>query len=385
MPLYRRVSEAICAAVEGGELAPGEKLPPRLTLARQLGVSPTSVSDACQWLERRGIVAGRRGSGTVIQPDALRRIQGRGARRISTVLVVLEHPYFNQSRDLIYIVAQIIDSLRETLEAAQVHAGPIRVEYTSKLDRACMQRLPADSAVLIKDREHVDAVVVEELVRRNVPVLSFWRSPPYFNVPHVSHDAHASVNLACEHLIDCGYRRIGFIGVKSSEQAWLAVKFLQFTNALHEAGIDFRARDVYAVDHARFGNAYRAAQQIAASEDRPEAIFADTDEKAIEAINAFQHAGLRVPEDIGVIGYTDIPEASRCEPPLTTVRTPRVGIGQRVAQLLLDWPEDAEVPEPGHAALHTIPAELIVRGSTRGTPQSTAMSSASAADSGPAS
>ena len=364
LALYRRVARSICDALRAGRLQPGDALPPRHVLGSQLGVSTTSINDACQWLESRGILAGRRGRGTCVQAEALRHLND-GARRFDSLIVVAGVSRLADcDREHGYLYNQIITGVGDVLGADSP-----RFTFASALDRGCMDNMSANSAVLLDNamQRRADPAVVDELVRRRVPVVSIWTSPCRFDIPHVWHDPRQAVDVGIRYLIACGYRRIGFIGNKGvGGDVWLGVKFMQFTNTLQEAGLDFRARDVRNVGGVSegLGRAYQAAKEIIASGDPPEALFADTDFKAIEVLHAIRDASLRVPDDIAVIGCDGLPEAEHVDPPLTTVSEPRRAIGRRTAQILLDWQENGEPPAQCSGTQNLLPPELIIRNTT---------------------
>ena len=99
---------------------------------------------------------------------------------------------------------------------------------------------------------------------------------------------------------------------------------------------------------------------------RPEvtAVFVSNDQMALGLLRALHEAGRRVPDDVSVVGYDDIPEAAHLLPPLTTIRTDFPEIGRRALRLLLTQLDD---PEDAGEALErdpVIPVELIVRNST---------------------
>jgi LacI family transcriptional regulator len=96
------------------------------------------------------------------------------------------------------------------------------------------------------------------------------------------------------------------------------------------------------------------------------ALFAYNDISAIGAIWAFQEAGIRVPEDISVVGFDDVPLASFCSPQLTTIRQPLLCMGRIAAQTLMDQLEGKAEFQPEIV----IEPELIVRGSTGPAPKS---------------
>jgi LacI family transcriptional regulator len=93
---------------------------------------------------------------------------------------------------------------------------------------------------------------------------------------------------------------------------------------------------------------------------KPDAVFAASDTTAIGAMRCLNEVGLRVPDDIGLIGFDDIPASSTLTPPLSTVRQPIQGMGEAAANLLI------EAIESGSKEHHciTLPTELVVRNST---------------------
>ena len=369
-PAYLRIAEAVCEAIRSGRFQPGDALPPQTELAKQLGLSSSCVGNAYQWLADQGIVAGKRGLGTRIQANALHRLEQKRAPHFSSIVVVIGAPCLADcEREYVFLLTQILAGVGEVLGEQKCS-----FMFVERLDWSYMNQMPPDSAVLVRNDRYVDAATVDELTRNGIPVVSIWHAPSRLHVPLVPHNPFQAVDLACRHLIDCGYRRIGYIGQKHTENTWLGVKFLQFTNTLHDAGLDFQARDTRQVG-AELGRAYRAAWDMAHSGDPPEALFVDTDFKAIEVLYALQDAGLKVPDDIGVIGYDDMPEAARCDPPLTTVHIPRKQIGRRAAQFLLDWPGREALPASNNPLEHAPAAELVIRQTTRPVPAHVFLSS----------
>jgi LacI family transcriptional regulator len=92
---------------------------------------------------------------------------------------------------------------------------------------------------------------------------------------------------------------------------------------------------------------------------RPDAVFAASDIMAIGALRAIREVGLRVPDDLALIGFDDTPLAARTDPPLTVVRQPARQLGQMAVEILLDLIDD---PEAAPQCL-ILPTELIVRAS----------------------
>jgi LacI family transcriptional regulator len=102
---------------------------------------------------------------------------------------------------------------------------------------------------------------------------------------------------------------------------------------------------------------YRAMQQLLTR--RLDAVFVASDMMAIGAMRAMREAGVRVPEDVAVVGFDDLPQAARTEPPLTTVRQPTYRLGATTVDSLLDL---IECPNSSPRRI-VLPTELVVRAS----------------------
>jgi len=185
------------------------------------------------------------------------------------------------------------------------------------------------------------------------------------DVTNITLDHYTAARLALRHLKDLGHQKIAFLRgqVESSDSAdrWSAI-----CDVAEELVIRIDPQLVVQME----GNdstpdlGYQFAKQLLARGVPFTALFAFNDISAIGAMELFEEAGLRVPEDVSVVGFDDIAHASFVRPALTTVRQPLKRMGQIAASTLLDWIEErAEyVPEI------LIEPELVVRKSTATAP-----------------
>ena len=355
LPVAQRIIEAVHEAVRRGDFAPGDKLPGRLALGRQLRVNDTSVGNAYERLETQGVVVSKRGSGTFIARNPLRQLQqGQAGSPLTCVtMVVGADDLAGCPRDVLQVGADVVAGLKEVLGAA---ATPIH--FVKAFDRACLGHVPDQSAVVLMRPAGIDEAMVDALAQRGIPTLSVWAYETKLAMPKIDYDRHQAARLACEHLIDRGYRQIGYIGQMGED---LGIKFFQFTNTLFKHKLDYKVQHVCEAFSDEPGAAYAAVTRMLNDGDIPEAFVADTDYKAMEVVTALKHAGLRVPEDVGVIGYDGVPMACDWRRlPLTTVRVPRREIGRRAAEALL-----ARARHGTPIQSQQLPAELIVGESTR--------------------
>ncbi len=183
-------------------------------------------------------------------------------------------------------------------------------------------------------------------------------------LPSVTGDDHHGGTLAGRHLIECGYRRPAAIGGPLHATTGRD-RVAGFLDATAEARVTIApGHVVHAAFDVRGGT--DAAHTLLEGPDRPDAIFAASDSIAIGILGVARDLGLRIPDDLGLVGYNDIPVAAQLPVPLTTVATPAWSIGRRSVQVLLELIGGAESPfSEAVAASEVLPVELVVRGSTR--------------------
>jgi LacI family transcriptional regulator len=188
-------------------------------------------------------------------------------------------------------------------------------------------------------------------------VVDTANAPPA-GFPSVGATNWAGGLAATEHLLGLGHRRIGVITGPADMQCSLA-RADGYRSALGRAGI---ASDPALVRYGNFqhsGGYLRAAELLDLPEP-PTAIFAGCDEQAFGVLGAARSRGLRVPQDLSVVGFDDLPVTGWSSPPITTVRQPLAEMGSVAAQMLGDL-IDGKAPSPSRVELST---DLMVRGST---------------------
>ena len=164
-------------------------------------------------------------------------------------------------------------------------------------------------------------------------------------------------SLAGEHLVGLGRRRIAFLGGASSHCPEFFDRFRGCDAALREVGGAMEA--ILQVDaESAEEEGYAAARELLARGGAFDAVFAASDLIAIGAMRALAEAGLRVPEDIAVVGFDDIPTARFASPPLTTVFQDTKHAGELLVETLLRQ----IAGEATHSI--TLPASLVVRRSS---------------------
>lgn len=171
--------------------------------------------------------------------------------------------------------------------------------------------------------------------------------------------------LATQHLLDLGHRRIGLIKGRLPVAARAEERLIGYRQTLKAAGIEPDPALVIESDVNQNAGS-QAMQELLALPDPPTAVFCHNDVLALGAMHAIQVAGLSIPGDISVVGFDDTAGSAHLAPPLTTVRFSREEMGRQAATILFRAIEQDEDYEP-----HTVevPIKLVARASTGPPPQ----------------
>jgi LacI family transcriptional regulator len=216
---------------------------------------------------------------------------------------------------------------------------------------------------------------VEGLILLNTPVVEALRVPVVAisghhrapGVTNIAVDNKKATFAALEHLVKLGHRRIAFFkghrGSADTEYRWRGV-----LAAAAKLGIEVRPELTIQLQHDARNpgpsvpeEGYVTAQELLATRKRFTALFAFNDISAIGAVRAFRDAGLRIPEDVSVVGFDDIQAAAYLTPRLTTVRQPLRQMGEMAAKQLLMRISNGKAKAP---RLISMAPELVVREST---------------------
>lgn len=338
---------------------PTERPAPRrrvtiVDVARAAGVSVATVSKVVN--RRYGVAAstGERVMAVVEELGYETSLVASSLRRHETmVLGVLVAGFEPYSAELLKgISAATVDTGYELL----AYAGSLTTDIHTGWERRSLSRLAGtliDGAIIVTPTTRIPTA--------SIPVIAIDPHSGPGTVPTVDSDNLGGARLAVQHLIDLGHTRIAHVrgraGLRSAD-----LREEGYREALAEAGIAFDAALV------REGAYWAptttgAARDLLARPDRPTAVFAANDLSAVRVLEVARDLGLRVPEDLSVVGFDNVPESTRTSPQLTTIAQPLQDMGARAVTMLIDTLHDKPVPD--HVSL---PAHLIERQSTAAPP-----------------
>jgi LacI family transcriptional regulator len=227
-------------------------------------------------------------------------------------------------------------------------------EYERRMIRQILHNGLIDGVIVASNR--LNDPLVDALGKSHIPFVMIGRHPEKNNFNHVDVDNRRSAKELVEYLFRQGHHRIGTIMGPRNMIAGMD-RLQGYLDALRNNGIDPEPGLMVEGD---FSEASGEAAMQSLIPFKPDAVFVASDSMAVGALREIRSANLRVPEDVALAGFDDMPFAARLEPPLTTVRQPVYRTGFVAAEALIDL-----VANPGSPARKIIlPTELVIRAST---------------------
>jgi DNA-binding LacI/PurR family transcriptional regulator len=228
----------------------------------------------------------------------------------------------------------------------------------------------ADEAIALRsvlETRHVDAILLlgdmrdqprllEDLRGSSVPVVAIWQGNAPHGLPTVSVDNCRGVEAVLDHLLALGHRRIAFVSGRPLGD--IQERQAAYEARLRAEGLELPAGFIQQVPNLPAGGE-RALGALVRLPVRPTAIVCSTDQLAIGVLHGAATRGLRVPCDLSVTGFDDLPLATFLVPSLTTVRMPVRAMAEKAVQMAID-----RVGESGPAVTEALQPELVVRQST---------------------
>ena len=284
---------------------------------------------------------------------AARNLRSRRTGTIGLVVPDIAEPFYGQLAKWVEAAAReqgycvVLFNTESNLE--------LEGRYLSSLRRASV-----DGLVFATPEDDTEYLL--NLKERGVPVVAMDRGSYDSPVPTVQVDNRRASREAIRHLIHLGRRRIAYINGYYNDRQTFRDRISGYQDALAEASIPFDPSLLWVGNPGSEGLivwGYDLVRERLGSGVLIDALFSPADSPAIGALRALREAGLRVPEDVAVIGMNDVIQASFTDPPLTAIAQPLDKMAQMAIAMLLQVIA-GEMPEPRHVMLDT---ELRVRGS----------------------
>lgn len=299
-------------------------------VAREAGVSVATVSRVINSSSAVTIETAERVNAAIAKLSYQPNVWGRSLRRRESRMILvfvpnITNPYYSA------IVSGIEDTAR-------------RQEYTTILCITNSDKTREKEFFNLLRSGRADGAIFLGTERDNELVPRFAKAFPVVqcceycddeSVPHISIDNFEAARQVLQYILSLGHRRIGFAG-STNRYVSTYQRENGYKCALAEAGIAVDGRYfAYADDDYSFLSGVRAMRELLCLKDRPTAVFCISDMIALGAIRAASELGLRVPEDLSVVGFDDVEYASIFRPMLTTVSQPCYSLGKISSTMLL--------------------------------------------------
>ncbi len=286
------------------------------------------------------------------QPHAAAR--SLSSRRTQTVGVVLPDLYGEFFSELIRGIDQVARAHGQHLLVSSYHGHP---EEQGAALRAMRGRV--DGLLVLSPYADRPGFLTDNLPDA-LPAVLINTQLPESNYPALSIDNYRGATAMVEHLVESGHQRIAFIG-GPADNFDARERARGYRDALARLSPEQSPWELPGdFDEA---SGYEAGRKVLEAEIRADAVFAANDMMALGCLYAFNQAGVRVPQDIALAGFDDIPLARFVHPPLTTMRVNITELGGMAMRRLLQAIESG----PGAAAPQLLAPELIARDSSQGT------------------
>jgi LacI family transcriptional regulator/LacI family repressor for deo operon, udp, cdd, tsx, nupC, and nupG len=175
---------------------------------------------------------------------------------------------------------------------------------------------------------------IENLVKKNIPVICIDRGLTEIDVDVVKVDNEQGAFNAIHHLVSIGHKRIAFISGNFKIPTYIE-RLAGYKRALNDYGIPFDESLIFA-RNSDYKSGYEIANKILELEERPTAIFSGNNLLTLGALEAIHAQNIRIPEEISIIGFDDMPWSISLNPPLSAVRQPGFDMGRKAAEMLYE-------------------------------------------------
>lgn len=279
-----------------------------------------------------------------------RRLRQKGGRRHLLGLIIpdIQNPFFAE-------IARGVEDVAYANEFAVMLCNSDENLKKEAFYLDVMQAESVDGVILPPINDRDPAII--RLAEAGMPIVSVDRSLVNASIDKVEVDNRQGAFEAVDHLLKLGHRRIAMIAGRQNVST-SRERRLGYEDALKSHGVAID-EDLIRVGDYKQASGHSLAKELLAGSPRPTALFVVNNLMTVGAIEAIHKEGLRIPKDVAIIGFDDLPWAEALDPPLTVVRQPAYEVGRAAAELLLKRLTDPAAP----AAWLRLRPKLILRSS----------------------
>jgi DNA-binding LacI/PurR family transcriptional regulator len=353
-PLYLQIVDEIKSKIAAKELKAGDRLGSQAELCATYGVSLITVKKALATLVNDGVIFSRVGKGTYVAQPAIDTYRNEHPT-IGLVIRDIRSPFFSR----------VMHSVEDTAYELGYHVLVSNSSGKAEKEEAQIARFRefGVNGMIIASMSHkyLATPTIRKMLHQGFPfvMVSYIADE---DVPFVGSDHEQGGYLATEYLVKQGYQKIGYINGEPGNMVG-ELRRRGYEHALQTHG---RRTDKRLQFHLRmrgekydYQSGYEIGKKFASLSVKPDAVFVYNDLSALGFEEAILELGLRIPDDVAIVGFDDIERGEYAPAPLSTVRQPASMIGKEAVDLLLKLMQGKRV-----GIRRVLKTELVVRESS---------------------
>ncbi|RED65007.1 GntR family transcriptional regulator [Cohnella lupini] len=356
-PKYLQLKEEILSWIAGGRFRPGDKLPSENELAEQFSLSRQTVRQSIGELVQEGWLSREQGKGTFVSKQSAERRNSTVNRTVGVITTSISD----------YIFPSIVRGIESALKDKGYRLLLSSTDHRKDRERECLEMMLSHAVcgLIVEPTKSAEGnpnfdnyLAIED---HGIPMLMINESYSDLESPSLRVDDDAGGMMAAKHLLELGHRTIA--GFFKTDDLQGVRRMKGFIRACREHHIPAESSSI--VRYSTEDKAERPQamlREMLLSDHPPTAIVCYNDQLAVSLLDTIRELGLRIPEDLSMIGYDDSFLATATETKLTTIEHPKSALGEQAANLLIAQLERGMAPSDKETLY---PPKLIVRQSTR--------------------
>jgi len=353
VPKYYQIEKHIKALISSGKLKTGDRIPPEEVLSKQLNVNRGTISKAISRLVSEGVLYRKRGKGTFVTPYKIKK-----THTLAVVLYHIDNPFYSK----------IVKGIEEKASEKGYHLILCNSLGDEEKEQQYVERLidegKVDGFLLCPRNLSLTSPVFEILEEKNIPVVVFpqaSRKGNGHNISYVISDDNKGAYNAVRYLISSGHRKIGFVADKDWKSEISGInRWNGYKKAMEENKIEVNPEYIIEASGVEIEDGWNLAAEKLETIKKFTALFCTGDMLAIGILKKLKEEGIKVPEEISIVGFDNIDMAGYPDIQLTTVEQPTYLIGQKATEILIEYIE-GRIKDTLHILL---PTKLVVRKTT---------------------
>lgn len=346
----QQVRDFLKTRIDNGELKPGDNIMSEQNLAKSLGVSLITVRAAVSSLVEEGFIYRIHGKGTFVADFTPKTA---GTKTLAVMVYHVDNPFYSQ-----IIRGMETEARKRGYHLLLCNTGA-EEELENKYAAELINSGKIDGIMVSPENTTPNSGTIKKLRLAGMPFVVFpqFSAKSESGINYVVCDDENGAYLAVNHLLSLGHKQVGFLSRPIAKEAALNNRLNGYKRALKNASVTFDQKFFIKAREVEQEDGFKAAFAFAAMKNRPDAVFAIGDSLAIGFISGLRECGLRVPEDVAIVGFDDIPLAAQTHIRLSTIAQPTYEIGRKAVEVLTNQIEGKK-DTPRQVVL---PARLVVR------------------------